>query len=163
MRAIKLGLVLTLGLGTALQAQLSGGQWRLSPQRGRVAVAAPPPVQTVPVTPGLQFPVQPVAFNLVPAILMSDGTVWANFGFGFEPISRPCSQPFVVGQPAVVGANGMVIQPARPAYTQPVPNQQTASQRMVAATQGQGGLTMLSHFQLACFSRDAAGRFFAFR
>jgi hypothetical protein len=163
MRAIRLGLALTLGLAGVAGAQLSGGQWRVQTGGGQRAVAAPPPAQAVVVTPGTTvFPVQPVAFNLVPAILMSDGTVWANFGFGFEPVVRSCGT-LVVGQPAVVGGNGAVIQPARPAYTQPVPNQQTASQQMVAATQGQNGLTMLSHFQGACFTRDGAGRFFAFR
>ncbi|MGH7678730.1 MAG: hypothetical protein ACRENU_09705 [Gemmatimonadaceae bacterium] len=133
----------------------------MSPQRGRVAVAAPPPA--VVITPGPQFPVQPVAFSFVPAVLMSDGTVWANFGFGFEPIFRPCAQPLMVGQPAVVGANGIVLQPAKPTYTQPVPNQQTRSQQMVNASVGGTTTQVVSSAQVSCFSRNAAGQLIAFR
>ena len=71
---------------------------------------------------------QPVTVSLVPMVLMSDGTIFANFGFGFERVSRPCSNTLVVGQPTVVASNGVVLsQPQQPTYTQPVPNQQSQS------------------------------------
>jgi hypothetical protein len=163
MRAIIFGLVLGATTTSVTEAQLSGGQWRLSPEpnRGRVAVEVKPQ-PTVAVAPGMMFPVQPVAFNLVPAILMSDGTVWANFGFGFEPIVRPCGAVVIAGQPSVVASNGVLLQPSRPTYTQPVPNQQTNSQQVIA---GHNGSTVIvsNAAQLACFGRDASGRVFAYR
>ena len=162
MKSIIFGILVCATASSVAEAQLSGGQWRLSPEpnRGRAAVEVKPQ-PTVAVAPGMMLPVQPVAFNLVPAILMSDGTVWANFGFGFEPIVRPCGAVVVTGQPAVVAGNGALLQPSRPTYTQPVPNQQTNSQQMVA---GHNGTVIVSNAaQLACFGRDASGRVFAYR
>jgi hypothetical protein len=167
--AAVLGIAMTLTLAVNAGAQLSDGQWRLSPQRssGRTAVEVRPQPTLVVSQPGMTsmlFPSQPVAFNLVPAILMSDGTVFANFGFGFEPVLRSCSGVAVVGQSNVIGGNGVVLyQPKPPTYTQPVPNQQTASQQMVSAQRG-GSVTVAGQAgQLACFGRSASGGFFAYR
>lgn len=163
------GIAMSLTLAGTADAQLSGGQWRLSPQpNGRRAVEAKPEPTVVVAQPGMhqQFlPSQPVALSLVPAILMSDGRVFANFGFGFEPVLRPCSGAVVTGQHRVIGSNGVVLfQPAAPTYTQPVPNQQTASQQMVQSAQARSGSVTVSHAaQLACFSRGASGGLFAHR
>jgi hypothetical protein len=165
--AAVLGLALALAAtsGTA-NAQLSGGQWRLPAQgsTGRRAVAATPQPTVVahPMQHSLFFPIQPVAFTLVPAILMSDGTVFANFGAGFEPVVRPCNSAFLVGQHRVVGSNGVVLSaPQAPTYTQPVPNQQTASQQMVSSSQVRGSPTSFAQF--SCFGRNAAGHVFVLR
>jgi len=104
---------------------------------------------------------QPVAVSFVPMVLMSDGTVFANFGFGFERVARPCSNSLVVGQPAVVASNGVVLsQPQQPTYTQPVPNQQSPSQMMVNGSQQ---TTLSVPAQRACFNRDVSGRVFVYR
>ena len=168
MKATMIGLSLTLSLVGQAQAQVSGGQWRLSPEpnRARAGVEVKPQPTATAAPGSMVFPVQPVAFNLVPAVLMSDGTVWANFGFGFEPVIRSCGAAIVVSRPAVVAGNGAFIQqPSRPTFTQPVPMQPTASQQMVSATQRpQVSPVQMSHAsQLACFSWDAAGRVFAYR
>src|SRR5688500_16359245 len=97
------------------------------------------------------FPSQPVALSLVPAILMSDGRVFANFGFGFEPVLRPCSGAVVAGQRRVIGSNGVVLfHPTAPTYTQPVPNQQTASQQMVQSAQARRSEEHTSELQSPC-------------
>lgn len=107
--------------------------------------------------PGTVFRRQPVAYTLVPAVLMSDGSVYANFGFGYEPVHRSCSGAVLVGQPTVVAGNGVVLNAPAPTYTQPVPNQQTASQQMVSSNR-----TASSQYS-ACYSRDPYGRVQVYR
>jgi len=104
---------------------------------------------------------QPAAVSLAPVVLMSDGSIFANFGFGFERVSRSCSNTLTVGQPTVVGSNGVVLsQPQQPTYTQPVPNQQSQSQLMVNGAQQ---TTLSVPAQRACFNRDMSGRVFVYR
>jgi hypothetical protein len=104
---------------------------------------------------------RPVAVSLVPIVTMSDGSIFANFGFGFERVVRPCSNTLAVGQPTVVASNGVVLsQPQQPTYTQPVPNQQSQSQLMVNGSQ-QTSLSIPA--QRACFNRDVSGRVFVNR
>ena len=104
-------------------------------------------------------PVQPVQFILVPALLMSDGSIFANFGFGYEPVIRSCSAVVVPGSTQRVGSNGVALNHTNALpYTPPVPNQMTASQQMIA-----NGTRLSGPAQLACFTRDAAGRVFVYR
>jgi hypothetical protein len=35
----------------------------------------------------------PIGFTFIPAILMSDGTVWANFGHGYVHVRNACARP----------------------------------------------------------------------
>ena len=62
------------------------------PQRG---TTPPPHVEApeamYPANP-LYSPV-PIAFTYLPAIVMSDGTVWANFGHGYVQVRTACRQP----------------------------------------------------------------------
>ena len=158
--------------GTALVALLlaaaplgaqSGGKFSL-PAQGTVrqGVEARPP-QTVVVDQNYyyrnpSYPVQPVQFILVPALLMSDGSIFANFGFGYEPVVRTC---YAVSTAPVqrIGANGVALHNSNAMpYTPPVPNQMTASQQMIA-----NGTRLSAPAQLACFTRDAAGRVFVYR
>lgn len=75
---------LTLPAGTSAQ-----------PQRG----TSPPPRVA---EPGPQYPANPlypafpVSVTWIPAILMSDGTVWANFGNGYVQVRTACRQPRVI-------------------------------------------------------------------
>jgi hypothetical protein len=39
------------------------------------------------------YPAHPVAFTYIPAIMMSDGTVWANFGYGYVQVRNACARP----------------------------------------------------------------------
>lgn len=51
-------------------------------------------------------PLYPVAFTYIPAIVMSDGTVWANFGYGYVQVRTACREPRVIdgrGMPATRG------------------------------------------------------------
>ena len=154
-----------LAFAAPLGAQ-SGGKFSLPPQgAGRQGVEARPK-PTVVVDPynyhNPSYPRQqpyPVQFTLVPAILMSDGSIFANFGFGYEPVMRSCSQVVVVGGPIQkVGAGGIPLGQANTPYTQPVPNQMTASQQMIA-----NGHQLSGPAQWSCFTRDAAGRVFVYR
>ena len=71
-------------------------------------------------------PVYPVAFTLLPAVILSDGRIYADFGYGYEPVSRACAPVYSKtgtlgasgGGIRVVGANGMVLSGGN---TQPAP------------------------------------------
>lgn len=158
------------GLGRDAAAQ-TNGTWRVSPEPNRRAYEAPPkprepefgssPNQLGGGMGGVGQRVfrQPVAFVMIPAILMSDGTVLANFGMGFEPVRRSCGGTVVVtAPPTVVGSGGRVISrpssppgPSRAASpTQPAP-QQIRYPILTAASQS------------ACYANDGQGRFFVVR
>ena len=93
---------------------------------------------------------QPVQFTLVPAILMSDGSIFANFGFGYEPVMRSCVSNVVVvpGQGQRIASNGASI-----------PNH-GASQP--SATQPQN-VRLSVPAQTGCFTRDQFGRVFVYK
>lgn len=161
-------ILLALSLTSAgAEAQLSDGQWRRPSQGGaaRKGVEAQPAVTVAPADPlrnETVFRRRPVAVSLVPAVLMSDGSVFADFGFGFEQVLRSCSNSLVVGELTVIGSNGVVLsQPAAPSHMQPVPNHPTASQQNLSTARRTGPTSAPA--QLACFNRDAAGRVFVFR
>jgi len=168
-------MLLVLSAGQAA-AQARAGTFRASPppSGSRRATETQRPQPQVIVVPSSTvgggmisqpvFPVQPVAFTLIPAILLSDGTVMANFGFGYEPVTRACGNAVVMSTPTVFAGNGVILTPGTTTvtYTQPVPNQQTASQQNLPSAQSRYPiLTAVS--QTACFTRDAQGRFFVAR
>ena len=163
---IAVGLGLVIGLATAAQAQ-TNGTWRVSPEPNtRRGVETPPPQPTVvvvPAQPGFpQVAPQPVTYFVLPAILLSDGTILANFGMGYEPVTRSCGSYFVVSnQQRVVAGNGKVLSQG-PTYTQPVPNQQTASQQNLPSAQNRYPI-LTAASQLSCWSMDANGRPYVLR
>jgi hypothetical protein len=94
----------------------------------------------------------PVAVRFLPAVLMSDGSILADFGFGLEPVTRPCSAPVVTRSVRVVAGNGWELSPRTP-YVHPAPAPITPSQQHLPSVQRE-----LSRAALAsCFVRDAAG------
>jgi hypothetical protein len=164
--------VATVALGlfaSSSQAQLVNGVWQGSAQAGGTAAIARDPQLFVVIAPSATvfsrsvFPRRPVIFTTIPAILLSDGTVVADFGFGFEPVFRSCGGAVVVGEPTVMAGNGVILSPGTPTYTQPVPNQQTASQQLLPSAQSINAANLSLAAQGACFSRDAAGRIIVFR
>jgi hypothetical protein len=159
-------------------AQSRAGTFRASPppsgsRRATEAQRPQPQVVVVPSSPGTGFggvtnqpvfPRQPVAFTLIPAILMSDGTVMADFGFGFEPVTRACGNAVVMSTPTVFAGNGVILSRGTTTvtYTQPVPNQITPSQQNLPSAQSRFPI-LTAASQTACFTRDAQGRFFVAR
>lgn len=166
-------------------AQQAGGVWRLPEGSGRattgVQPAPQPQVVIVQPQPNAQratvfrrrasyghspYGQLPYGATVIPAVLLQNGQVYADFGHGFEPVYRSCSAGSVVvsGQPTVIGSNGVVLSPAPPpTYTQPVPNQQTPSQQMAARTTGAQRVVVSGAAQSACYNRDGAGRLFVVR
>jgi hypothetical protein len=164
------GLALLVLDGSRALAQNSNGQWRL-PNRaaggGRQATLKPRVdhdddrrVVIVPSQAGsLLNPVYRVPVIVVPAVLLVDGSVFANFGFGFEPVFNTCAVVAPVG--AVVGANGVVLQRA-PASSHSTTSQMTRAQLL------QTGVTVHNVVvsdlgRLACFNRDGSGLVSVFR
>jgi hypothetical protein len=160
-------------------AQSRAGTFRASPPppATRTATETPHPQPTVIVVPSSPiggvfnqrfnqavFPRQPVAFTLIPAILLSDGTVMADFGFGFEPVTRACGNAVVMSTPTVFAGNGVILSQGTSTvtFTQQVPNQVTPSQQNLPSVQSRFPI-LTAASQAACFTRDAQGRFFVVR
>lgn len=172
-RAVFVALALLAAVPAAAEAQYDGRVWRLPPASTGTArgVQTKPHTQVIVVQPDHHqrtvfrrrhavFP-QQSAVIWVPAVVLGDGRVFANFGFGYEQVFRSCSGAVVVGQPAVVGGNGVVLSPQAPTYTQPVPNQQTSSQIMAMGNQGQSVITAPAYS--TCFGRNASGGVIVYR
>ncbi len=171
-----LALVLTASLTGVAAAQSKATPFRAQPRASgtRTATETPHPQQTTVIVqsslgfnePLRQsvFPRRAVAFTLIPAILMSDGTVLADFGFGYEPVTRACGNAVVMSTPQVFAGNGVVLSPGSTTvtYTQPVPNQATPSQQNLPSAQSRFPI-LTAASQSACFTRDAQGRFFVAR
>lgn len=170
MKAVFASVALATMLGVPVAAD---AQWR-APSRpaGRTGVEAPPPKPTVVVAGPVGVPVgvpvvthapvvYPVARVIIPGLLMSDGSIWANFGFGYEPISRACAPVAVAPGTRVVAANGRVLSQS-PNYAQPAPAQATASQQNLPSVQAQQR-QLSDAARSACYSRDQNGRVFVYR
>ena len=120
---------------------------------GRVALIAPSPTPVVVVAPRSGFYGSPYAYQYgyapygyfpnaaivqnIPVVMLQDGRVFANFGYGYEQVVRTCTPggiaPIVRGyQPVTTGST--IVQPTavQPIVTQPAPAQATASEQMLA-------------------------------
>ena len=173
-RAVFVALALVLGPVVA-SAQYDGKAFRLPPggssggTRGVVQSTSQP--QVIFVQPGIRhrggFPQRTTVFPRqssviwVPAVVTSDGRVFANFGYGFEPVYRSCAGGVVVGQPSVVAGNGVVLSSQAATYTQPVPNQLTSSQQMAAGMHLQ--TTVVAPAYSTCFSSHSSGGVIVYR
>lgn len=173
-RAVFAAIGLLLAVPAVASAQYDGKAFRLPPgastgtARG---VQAQPQPQVIVAQPSVHqstvfrrrqtvFP-QHSSIIWVPAIVTADGRVFANFGFGYEPVYRSCAGAVVVGQPSVIGGNGVVLTPQAATYTQPVPNQQTSSQQMATIQLGQGSVVAPAYS--TCFSRHSSGGVIVYR
>jgi hypothetical protein len=99
------------------------------------------------------FVPQPVAYSLIPAYALPDGTVLADFGLGLEPVRRFCGDQFVLD-------GGAPPAPAARVNTQPAPSQPTQSAQNANA---QRYPVLTTAAQGACYTQDRYGRFFAVR
>ena len=134
--------------GTRSLAMLSGLMLlpcALSAQRTGVAAAGRVAGIAAPVVRAERIVAPPPGSFLiggVPVIVLSDGRMFADFGYGYEPITRGCSGAVLYAQSVAIPVQPAIIQPtvAQPSagvterlpYTPPVPAQQTASQQMLA-------------------------------
>lgn len=171
-RAVFVALALLAAVPVVAEAQYDGRMFRLPPANAGAArgVRPSPQPQVVVVQPSTHrtvfrrhrtvFPQQSTII-WVPAVVLADGRVFANFGFGYEQVFRSCSGAVVVGQPSVIAGNGHVLTPQVPTYTQPVPNQQTSSQQMAAGNQVQ--TVVVAPAPSTCFSRNASGGVIVYR
>jgi len=157
---------------TTAGAQVAGGRYGPAkgsgPQKGVQTPRTDPAPFAQPALSTSPAPT-PVSVRLVPAVLMSDGSIMADFGFGLESVRRPCNGAVVQSGGKVFVGNGLVIshptpgmqpaprmQPApglQPAPgMQPAPAQQSVVRR--PASQAAGG---------SCFTRNGSGQVFVTR
>ena len=139
--------------GVATLPKGGGRQGVITPTRAAPPVVAPanpslPPALFAPIT---VVPAQPVLFTLVPAVIMSDGSIFANFGFGLEPVLRSCAAAATTvvvsgAPPRRISSNGASI-PNRGAP-------QAAPQQTIALS---------AAAQMGCFTVDNFGRVFVYR
>jgi hypothetical protein len=156
-RAFFVGLALALTAAGTAEAQLVNGQWRVfTPQQGaRSGVQVNTPTVFAQQT---LVPRQPVAVAYIPTILMSDGTAYANYGYGYQQVVT-CTPPVVApyamyGTAATVYGTGVSVYGSGTVYStttvastggiQTVPNQQTRSQQMVGVNMQYGGQVVAS-------------------
>jgi hypothetical protein len=137
-----------------------------TPARGAVRQAVQPRTadrQVAPVHVHSVRPAVPVAFTLLPAVIMSDGRVFANFGFGYEPVSRPCAPAFVAAPTfstsaiPVVAGNGIVLSSGTPTMQPPpmmTPNSPSATQPTHVTDQ----VVVTNARADACFRHEPTGR-----
>lgn len=163
------GLVIAPSAGRAQHAHVEHGKAGAS---GRVAGIAPAPTPVV-----VNPVVSPGTFLIgsVPVIVSPDGRVFADFGRGYEQVVTACGfqQPVVVTNVQTTNIQPTVVQPtvAQPGivvgplpYTPAVPNQQTASQQMIARatapTQAQQQVVVGNGM---CWSSNGRGQVFISR
>ena len=154
---------------SAADASAQGGTWRATGQgrattraTSRPTVVTPRPDQG-PIAP--QSPsslLNPITYRvpiaIIPAILMSDGSLFANFGYGYEPVVSVCGG---AAMGAVVASNGVVLQPA-PAV------QQTPASVYTPAMLIQSGyvvhqVVVSDMGRLACYNRDGSRLAYIYR
>jgi len=153
-----------LGLTTLLAgaaAAQTNGTWRVSPEPNRRTGTEPRPAEptVIVVQPAPVFQHPQVTWFVIPAILTGDGVVLANFGMGYEPVTRSCGNTFVVNNSndhRVIAGNGKVLNPGR-TYPQTAPNEPTASQQMLGITNSRYPI-LTAASQVSCYSLDANGR-----
>lgn len=123
-----------------------------SPHAGRIAgIAAPPAQASQPVVyPGqygspyysAPYPAAPVVAS-IPVVLMPDGRIFADFGYGYEPVLRSCAAaavtyaapPAQYSPPNYATPSYSVPSYDTPAFSQPAPAQPTAADQMLAGMQ----------------------------
>ena len=148
----------------------SRGRFTMPKTKPRVVVQKPTASRatTAPRYPAYPVvPAYPVAFTLLPAVILSDGRIYADFGYGYEPVSRACAPVYSRtetlgvsgGGIRVIGANGTVLsggntQPAPrigPAPRMaPHPNQPSDAQQV-----RQGAVTSAAHS--SCYRQEPTG------
>jgi hypothetical protein len=159
---------------TVASAQFDGKAFRLpsgGASPGTRGVVQKPKPQVIVVQPshhGGGYPHRTTVFPRrssvvwVPAVVTADGRVFADFGYGFEQVHRSCAAATVMGgQPKVVAGNGYVLTPQTPTYTQPVPNQQTASQQLAVGNHAQ--TMVVAPAYRTCFSPHSSGGVVVYR
>jgi hypothetical protein len=105
------------------------------------------------------YPRYPVAYTVLPAVIMSDGSIYANLGYGYVPVHQACASQYV--EPRVIDASGMLWSGGSPlTTTQPAPAQRTASQLAlpsVQAAQRAAATTTQQRVVSACYRVDPYG------
>jgi hypothetical protein len=123
---------------------------RRAVSEGRIVNATPPaPIVVFPQVPQLGFNgAQPIVNGLaltgsVPVVVLPDGRVFANFGFGFEPVTQACT----TSQPVPL----QFVTPSQPVVNQPAPALPTATENIPTGQPG-GSLQVITTQQTACFT-----------
>jgi hypothetical protein len=121
------------------------------------------------------LPNNAVVFANIPAFVLPDGRVFANFGNGIQQIIRPCANVFggvlntngelfvsnaqpVVSQPVVIQPVAGASQPLP--FTPNVPNQLTFSQQMLVQAIATGPVVVNT---FSCFAANRVGQVFVTR
>lgn len=178
----------------AASAHIAAAQGRhVNPHAGRVAGMAPAPAAAPqPVYPrrygagAYGTPVygggygSPVVAS-IPVVLMPDGRIFADFGYGYEPVLRSCATaaapvayttaPTQYSPPAYAAPTYSVPSYGPQPFDQPAPAQPTAADQMLGAHLGQpsaqpapgAGRAVQRPVISACWATDAYGRVFVVR
>lgn len=137
------------------EGQNSGRVFR--PAQTGTRQASPPIRQALPApaTPaypsGLAYPRYPVAYTALPAIVMSDGSIYANLGNGYVPVRQACAPLRVVNGNDLLYSGATLL-----TYMQPAPAQATASQLNLPSAQAQRAAAQ-QQVRSACYRMNPYG------
>src|SRR5256885_1676922 len=154
LRGLSVACALAMVASSAASAQLVNGKWQAPPQSGGSAGAAARQGTEVrherDTTAVTRANNTVVPIRVIPAVLMSDGSIMADFGAGLEPVARACPHSALRSPLRIIAAGGST-QPVP--ELQPVPGMQaapaqaTASQQMASSTQSH---TLSRAAQVSC-------------
>lgn len=145
--------VFALSIAPGVAAAQAGGLRLPEGSASRPVVRGTTRSEPVPVEPAYpvypSYPAYPVAVTYIPAIIMSDGSVYANFGTGYFPVRRACP----TRSARVLDGRGMRTE----RYRQPAPAQRSASAEALPHVQEQRRREMELAARSACYTRNAYG------
>lgn len=165
----KLGLSLALAVAAASPAVAQNTTvFRQQGPRGHPATSAAPaatqptPAPAYPPFPGSPYspayPRYPVAYTVLPAVIMSDGSVYADLGYGYVPVHQACATQYQ--QPQIIDGRGLLYSGGNPlTTTQPAPAQATPSQLNLPSAQAQRAANAASQPRVVstCYRMDSYG------
>jgi hypothetical protein len=162
--ALQVSVVLSLA-ASAADAQLANGKWR-APAKGSGSSGTAAPKQGVQASPPVVTATRQsnnavVPIRVIHAVLMSDGSVQADFGAGLVPVSRSCGGDFRYTPLRIIGSLPAVPGQHPAPGMQPAPAPLTESQKALPSAQARAAAQQAA--QASCHLRDAKGRFFATR
>lgn len=157
--SLRVSMVLALAASVA-DAQLVNGKWQAPAKASGAAGSAAPrqgvqaqPQPVVNATPQANSAVVPI--RVIHAVLLSDGSVQADFGAGLEAVQRSCGGDFRYTPLRIIGT----LPPVPGVHPAPAP--QTESAKALPSAQARAAANQAA--KASCHLRDANGRFFATR
>ena len=164
LRCVGLGCALAVFATPSAFAQLVNGKWQAPPKSGSAGATAPRQGTEVRPEDGTAKSKANkdgvVPLRVIPAVLMSDGSIMADFGSGLEVVGRACPNSAANMPLRIVAGGASNTQPVP--QLQPAPGMQAAPAQATASQQMSQSHTPSAPAQSSCHLRQS-GRVFVTR